>query len=232
MKRRLPLLIAAAVTLGVAAALWLGRDGGPAAPAPEEERSGGVAAEPPGARAPSEAVAARPASGEPGVAAQPPAARPPEAGFPARAGEPTAAASPPSGAGAAEPPGAGSPRPEGGEAESKATANKDDIRAAIRDLVPQIKDCYEQGLKTNPDLGGKVVVSFVLARAPDGGSYAREGEVGDSTLSAPLVEACVLSKLQGAHFKELKGDGEVRVRYPFKFAAESFGFGGADQSPR
>jgi hypothetical protein len=106
-------------------------------------------------------------------------------------------------------------------------ATKEDIRAAIHELTPEIRECFNQGLKTNPNLDGKVRVDFVLARAPDGGAYAREGEVGESTLNAPLVEACILSKLQTARFENIHGDGEVRVRYPFKLSSGA-GFGGAD----
>jgi hypothetical protein len=132
--------------------------------------------------------------------------------------------------------GAQEPRPGAGtnsstaDPSSKAMANKEDIRAAIKELLPQIRDCYEQGLKQNPSLDGKARVEFVLARAPDGGAYAREGEVNESTMNAPLVEACILSKLQTAHFRDLQGEGEVRVKYPFNFHSERErgGFGGGE----
>jgi hypothetical protein len=166
---------------------------------------------------------ARPGEPIPSAAGEPGAPRAPEglknAASPVRQEAPaTGALEAPNSPQAAAPPAAVSPALD---------ATKEDIRAAIHELTPEIRECFNQGLKTNPNLDGKVRVDFVLARAPDGGAYAREGEVGESTLNAPLVEACILSKLQTARFENIHGDGEVRVRYPFKLSSGA-GFGGAD----
>jgi len=110
--------------------------------------------------------------------------------------------------------------------------NKEAIRAVIRQLSPMVRDCYDQGLKANPTMEGTVQVKMLLQNAPDGGAFAKEGEIGDgTTLGAPLVEACILSKMQTAHFSELtdvggaKGEGGLRVTYPFKLQPGT-GFGG------
>ncbi|HEY3448120.1 MAG TPA: AgmX/PglI C-terminal domain-containing protein [Myxococcales bacterium] len=228
MNRRNLVIAVVLASLVAAAALVLLSPGASSddAAAPKDEESAGVStgAAPspkplPAQAGPLEAGESSggvPAPAEPRVAPSNPGAAPAAAA----AGSAGSAAG---AAGGSEGSGAGNSAP----AESKASANKEDIRAAILELRGQIKECFEQGLKSKPDLDGTVKVEFVLARSPDGGAYAKEGEIGDSTIGAPLVEACILSKIQSAKFKDLKGDGEVRVRYPFRLSSDqAAGFGG------
>ena len=77
-------------------------------------------------------------------------------------------------------------------------------------------------------------VKFVLANSPDGGAVAKEGEIGESSsLQAPLVQACILSKIQTAQFQELldadgaRDSGEIRVTYPYTLT-QGGGFGGPE----
>jgi len=219
--RRLGLVVVTVLVLVAGAWFGLRGTGEDSTAAEPGERSGGVAE--PGAPSQAPALAAPGEPGAPrpqGVAPKPTPTPGPEAGT----AQPPVPA--PSGASTAtEPASAGSGGQEA-QPPSNAVANKEDIRAAIRALIPEVRRCYEQGLKQRADLSGTVRVDFTLSRAPDGGAYAKEGEIGDTTLAAPFVEACILSALQTAHFQELKGSGEVRVRYPFKFDAEAGGFGG------
>ncbi|MGC4117593.1 MAG: AgmX/PglI C-terminal domain-containing protein [Myxococcales bacterium] len=223
-------LVIAAVLAGVvavAAFVLLSPTGAGDEKGPSDEASAGVAVRPssPPKDPPASQGALEAGERSGGVVAapaEPKPALPSPALMAASASSGSAAAPAP-----AAPEGGGSAPGGTGEPPAKALANKEDIRAAIQELKPQIKECFEQGLKTNPELDGTLKVEFTLARSPDGGAYAREGEVNDSTLKAPLVEACVLSKIQAAKFKDLKGDGEVRVRYPFRMSSDSApGFGG------
>jgi hypothetical protein len=104
---------------------------------------------------------------------------------------------------------------------AQAAVERADILAAMKLIQPQVQDCYQQGLKQTPGLKGAVTLSFTL-RAVDGGggSEAASGEVEASTLSAPLVEACMLSHVQGLAFPALHGAGEVKVRYPFQLSPD------------
>lgn len=43
------------------------------------------------------------------------------------------------------------------------------------------------------------------------------GEVPDSETRSPFFEQCVLTKVAGAEFPAPKGDGVVKVTYPFNF---------------
>lgn len=228
MSRRNLVIAAAVAALAAALALVLLSAGGAdEAAGTTGEASAGVATETASQRAASPSAGAR-ESGERsgGVAPAEPRPQAPEARAAATPATAAAAPAAPSSGAGAEGSG-GSNGPASSETESKAVANKEDIRAAILALKGDLKACFEQGLKSNPELDGTVKVAFTLARSPDGGAYAREGEIDDSTLGAPLVEACILSKIQTAKFKDLKGDGEVRVRYPFRLSGDgAAGFGG------
>lgn len=100
----------------------------------------------------------------------------------------------------------------------RASMDKEDIRKVISDLKPQFTQCYQQGRANDPKVGeGRVTVEFTLKRDVTMGSIPDEGAIAESTLNAPIVEACILEKLRGAKFPEMKGEGSVKVRYPFVF---------------
>lgn len=99
------------------------------------------------------------------------------------------------------------------------TLDKDDIRNAITAITPLVRDCYEQGLKQNPDLSGRMELHFTIIGKDNRGRIedARVGE--ESSLANLFVQACVLGALGKADFKVPHGDGAVDVTYPFIFAA-------------
>jgi len=61
-------------------------------------------------------------------------------------------------------------------------------------LRPQFRACYERAIKGNPDLTGKITLSF----ATDGASRVVDAWIEDDTLEDASVGACVLKKLQVA----------------------------------
>lgn len=223
-------LLAVSLLLLAAGALWL-LGGGQEAPlgAEGEQSSAGTEAPPPAAEPAPLAPASRPNS-QVGLARSPEAEtpsahQPPATPQPRNSAETSASAHLPiRNTDGRQNPGTGKADP---------FTNKDSVRAAIKHLLPLVKDCYAQGLKTDPSMEGMIQVKVLLKNAPDGGAFAQEGEIGEaSTLQAPLVQACILSKLQTAHFPELKdyqgakGGGGLRVTYPFKLQQNAGGFGG------
>jgi hypothetical protein len=129
----------------------------------------------------------------------------------AREGRPAGAAPTP----AAAPRGA-APGPDGG---GGGTLDKEYIRASIRELVPLVKECYENALLERPDLGGKLTVEFSIAGEPAiGGVVAESRIVGTDagTLHAGLEE-CVRETMYGLKLEAPAGGGIVKVRYPFVF---------------
>ena len=97
--------------------------------------------------------------------------------------------------------------------------DKEYIRASIRELVPLVKECYENALLERPDLGGKLTVEFSIAGEPAiGGVVAESRIVGTDagTLHAGLEE-CVRETMYGLKLEAPAGGGIVKVRYPFVF---------------
>jgi hypothetical protein len=86
------------------------------------------------------------------------------------------------------------------------------IQRVIRQNSGRYRFCYENGLRTNPTLAGRVTVKFAIGRhgevavATDGGS-----DLPDAT-----VRQCVVSSFATLSFPEPEG-GTVMVEYPLVF---------------
>ena len=91
--------------------------------------------------------------------------------------------------------------------------DKKTIARVIRKHRNEIKYCYEQELKTNKNLEGKVVVNFTI----DGTGAVKFSSTKKSSLNNPKVEACINAKIRQWRFPSPKGSGIVNVNYPFVF---------------
>lgn len=106
------------------------------------------------------------------------------------------------------------------------TPDSSGIRSAVREKIPEIKDCYESWLKMSPKLAGKLTFSFaILSTDTDGGldpsGLARVGEVTlrDSTMRHPFMEGCVADVFSELRFQRPEG-GRMDVTYPLAFSAD------------
>lgn len=100
---------------------------------------------------------------------------------------------------------AGDPRVTGGPGKAA-------IRRTIKNNRARFRYCYEQGLKRNPSLAGRVVLSFTIN---NDGRVIASRKVG-STLGDAKVETCVARKMSGVRFPSFPA-GIARVTYPFQF---------------
>jgi len=102
-----------------------------------------------------------------------------------------------------------------------ATIEKEYIRASVRELIPLIVECYEQGLARDPTLGGSIIVDFTIEGEPGVGGVVGESAIDAqaSTLSDPEVRECVQETMFGIEIEPPAGGGVVTVRYPFEFHA-------------
>ena len=91
--------------------------------------------------------------------------------------------------------------------------DKSIIDEVIKSGLGPIKYCYEQGLKTDPDLSGSLRVKFVISKT---GSVSK-AELKDGTIGDQSVVDCVVSKIEPLVFPPPKGGGIVIVTYPFHF---------------
>lgn len=93
---------------------------------------------------------------------------------------------------------------------------KEEIDRVVKSRSGLIKACYQRELNRVRDLGGKLVINFVIAA--DGTVKSTRVEGSKSTLRHDGVESCVRSNIQRMKFPA-KGGGVVN--YPFIFSPGS-----------
>ena len=98
--------------------------------------------------------------------------------------------------------------------------DKQYIRAAVKELIPMLQECYEAGLATNRKLAGKVVIEFTIEGEPEVGGVVGESKVDPSatTLSDPAVLECLQETMYALEIQPPAAGGSVHVRYPFEFS--------------
>jgi len=89
------------------------------------------------------------------------------------------------------------------------------IQRIVRQNFGRFRLCYEDGLRRNPNLEGRVSVRFAIGRD---GNVLSSG-LGGSDLPDSQVASCVVAAFYGLGFPKPEG-GIVSVAYPIMFAAE------------
>jgi Ca-activated chloride channel family protein len=92
------------------------------------------------------------------------------------------------------------------------------IQRIVRQNFGRFRLCYENGLRKNPDLQGRVAVRFVITRE---GSVGSAGNAGSDMPDSNVVN-CVVRAFQGLAFPQPEG-GIVTVIYPISFSPEGGG---------
>lgn len=107
------------------------------------------------------------------------------------------------------------PAPIAPQEEEVSSVSKDDIRRAIRSVTPLIRQCFEDAAEKNPG-DHRVVLRFTIEGQGTSGRMD-EGEIVESSIVDPWVQACFLESLTDAQFPAPSGGGTVTVTYPFAF---------------
>jgi hypothetical protein len=89
------------------------------------------------------------------------------------------------------------------------------IQRIVRQNFGRFRLCYENGLRSNPNLTGTVSVSFVIGVSGSVGSVGGGGSLPDSG-----VVSCVTKAFYGLSFPQPEG-GVVKVTYPIAFSPGS-----------
>jgi len=96
------------------------------------------------------------------------------------------------------------------------TLDKDYIRERMQDLMPLVKECYDNALRDHPDLRGRLVVEFTLSGEPGAGAIIEDSKILDGSIeNAPLRE-CVQETMYALELKAPDEGGRIVVRYPFE----------------
>ncbi len=106
----------------------------------------------------------------------------------------------------------GAPRLRSGETNVKGRLPPEVIQRIVRQNFGRYRLCYQNGLRQNPSLAGRVVIHFVIGRD---GRVSRVGGGGD--LPDAAVISCVTRAFYGLTFPQPEG-GVVSVSYPLTFS--------------
>ena len=98
------------------------------------------------------------------------------------------------------------------------------IQRIVRQNFGRFRLCYENGLRTNPNLAGRVTAKLEI----DGSGAVTRATDGGSTLPDKGVVDCILRGMKSLSFPEPDGKSKVTVVYPIDLApggggAPSFG---------
>nr|MDQ3037748.1 TonB family protein [Myxococcota bacterium] len=89
------------------------------------------------------------------------------------------------------------------------------IMRVVRQNQAAIRYCYETELQRQPNLRGRIEVSWRINLQ---GSVT-SSRVARSTMGNPRVEGCIVRQVRGWRFPQPDG-GEVTVEFPFIFGAQ------------
>jgi hypothetical protein len=101
-----------------------------------------------------------------------------------------------------------------GRRKTQGFCNKADIKSVLAARVEALKACYEAGLDEHPDLGGKLVASWVIRMEGD----TRTLRVPTNALGEGPTTQCITRVLSRMRFKPPKG-GVCLVEQSFTFSA-------------
>ncbi|NPC83705.1 energy transducer TonB, partial [Pyxidicoccus fallax] len=93
----------------------------------------------------------------------------------------------------------------------------EDVRVAIQAVTPLVQQCFEDAAQRNRGPQTVRLRFTVEPRGEDG--QMSGGELLESTIPDPMVQACVLDSLLDARFPAPPGGGKATVVYPFQFRA-------------
>ena len=93
---------------------------------------------------------------------------------------------------------------------------KEDIQAVVHQHANEVRACYEKCLINDPNLSGKIDVSFVV----DHDGSVKDADIRSTTINHAEVETCVIDSIKSWSFQAPDPSGTVLVNYPFVFSAK------------
>ena len=94
----------------------------------------------------------------------------------------------------------------------KGPLDKEIVRRVIRARMNSLRGCYHEGLKSKPELRGKLSVDFEIGE--DGKVAA--AKIHESKIGSASVEACFIKVIDDWTFPKLKAGERVQVRQDFE----------------
>ena len=99
----------------------------------------------------------------------------------------------------------------GATSEVRGSIDREEIRRVVIAHVNEVQRCYEQGLKRQPGLEGRVVLKFLIGKT----GTVTTVTVAQTTMNDRQVEQCMVGAATKWTFPKPKGEGDVTFVYPF-----------------
>ena len=93
--------------------------------------------------------------------------------------------------------------------------DKDQVKATIKTILPQVHNCYASTAKENPEIKGKMTTAFDV---DDKGTVTKCG-IASSDLKSPAVENCVCQRISETSFPAAPKGKKASINYPFTFTS-------------
>jgi len=108
-------------------------------------------------------------------------------------------------------------RRAGGEIDLACVArNPDDVTQVIRDNLRPIQRCYEQQLRVDPELHGRVLIRFTVDQA----GRLIDGHVSETDAGLDSVATCIVGVVERLRVGPSSTPGSIDFGYPFVFSPQ------------
>ncbi len=101
------------------------------------------------------------------------------------------------------------------------STDREGIKGAVQESLPEIIECYEAWSRAQPDLEGKIIVNFSISADEDKEKdigHVTQAKLDESQLQHQMMEACLLDVMEELQF--VAPEKELTVRYPFMFKSD------------
>lgn len=99
------------------------------------------------------------------------------------------------------------------QVEAGGALDKEIVARYIHGWRAQVKHCHRQALQRRPGLEGMVRARWVIL--PTG--LTTGASIVESTVNDPIMESCIIHRIQAWKFPSTGDGAAVQVTYPFKF---------------
>lgn len=102
------------------------------------------------------------------------------------------------------------------EPEPEPPLTRDEVRLVVRAKLPEVRECFDNGLAEDPTLGGRVALRFTI----DAAGRVRDPMIAEDELASSSVATCLIERIEHWQFPLPREGRELTIVYPFHFTAE------------
>jgi TonB family protein len=100
--------------------------------------------------------------------------------------------------------------------QKKTVTSQDQVKSTVSAILPEVKNCYINGLKEKNDLKGRITTSFQV----NAQGKVSKCLIKSSDLQSREVEACVCQKISKTIFPPAPQGKLAKIDYPFVFSTK------------